>query len=246
MEPGRSRHRARDRARDRPRDRTSEAVPVSYLVANPTPVIAANYSENLPQSSYEPDPPIHRPGLYSEASNIEAAAYVETVEVEDRARRTSCPQPDRRPTDQEEYDTRPQVYVVEERRATGDTRYASRSRSRSRSRDRSRSKSPSVVRIRMRPGRGAELEDMDAYEDFDFEFPSAEPFKNGDTSDFETPSLDASTAALDEKPAIQGSNATGIYSSRYNGTAELGAHHEALLTALHIPKGLGKPLFIWL
>lgn len=84
------------------------------------------------------------------------------------------------------------------------------------------------------------------YEDFEFDFQSAEPFKNGDTSDLETPSLDASTAAQDEKPTIQGSNATGIYSARYNGTAELGARHEALLTSLHNAKGLGKPLFRWL
>jgi hypothetical protein len=189
-------------------------------------VIATSFSANHPQGPNEPDvEPQQR--FYNEDRNERVAPF----KVEERERRDSPPPPAHHSAYEDDYDDHPRVFVVNERGAADGARGGSRSRSSSRSRGWMR---------------GPGIEDMDMYDCFEFECPRPEPFKNGDASDFDTPSLDTSTAALDEKQTIKGTNATGIYTSRYSGDAELGGRHEALLTSIHNPKGIGRPLFRWL
>lgn len=189
-------------------------------------MIATSFPANQPPGPNEADvEPQHR--FYKEDRSERATPFT----VEERERRVSPPPPVHQSAYEDDYDDRQRIFVVDERGAADGARRGSRSRSSSRSRGWMR---------------GPGLEDMDMYECFEFECPRPEPFKNGDTSDFDTPSLDTSTAALDEKQTLRGTNATGIYSSRYSGDAELGGYHEALLTEIHNPKGIGRPLFRWL
>ncbi|KAH6608778.1 mg2+ transporter [Trichoderma cornu-damae] len=90
------------------------------------------------------------------------------------------------------------------------------------------------------------MEDIDTLDDFRFVFPAEESLKDAELSDLETPTTESESTQNIERPPSSISNAPGIYSSSYSGTAELGAQHDVNLTTLHDARGQKRPLFRWL
>jgi hypothetical protein len=90
------------------------------------------------------------------------------------------------------------------------------------------------------------FEDVDAFDDFQFTFPTEEPSKDTELSDLETPTTESESIQKPDRPLSNILTAPGIFSSTYSGTAEVGAQHDVNLTILHDPKGQKRPLFRWL
>ena len=93
---------------------------------------------------------------------------------------------------------------------------------------------------------------VDAYESFDFQFPSrnsvSDTLTGGDASGSETPNSEDVVPTNSEKDnsLARVKQATRVFSSRYEGNAELGGTHHISLTEVHDPKGVKEPLFRWL
>lgn len=88
-------------------------------------------------------------------------------------------------------------------------------------------------------------EDLDAYDEFNFLFPTADS-KGEELSDLESPVVDSDSAHREERDVLGTSSAKRIYSSRYTGSAELGGTHTAKLTEIFDVKAKKRPLFKWL
>lgn len=85
--------------------------------------------------------------------------------------------------------------------------------------------------------------DFDAYAEFRFDCPKPEPFKNGDSSDFDSPSLNHDPSSAEAHLPPEDTRIKPIYQSTYTGDAETGGNHSAMLTEIH--RGSGE-LFKWL
>jgi hypothetical protein len=87
--------------------------------------------------------------------------------------------------------------------------------------------------------------DLDAYDEFDFLFPTSDS-KEDELSELEYPAVESDSPHREDRDGQGKSNAKKIYSSRYTGSAELGGAHAAQMTELFDTKGKQRPLFKWL
>ena len=96
---------------------------------------------------------------------------------------------------------------------------------------------------------------MDAFEKFDFDLPSrfgTTPSMTESARDTDISEPESSEPPEQEKGSNLGkvspqiSQPLKIYSSEYEGNAEMGGSHRAALTTLNDPQGRKQPLFRWL
>ena len=95
----------------------------------------------------------------------------------------------------------------------------------------------------------AQYENLDAYNNFHFEVPAKgglESSKEDEQSDIDSSRAEVPSATNEATQSSRLPRAMRIFSSRYNGGAELGGSHSATLTLLQNPMWQKLPLFRWL